>query len=56
MPTILGKAVLTAANLADVAHEVNLVFPNGVGKKEGMCVYAGAAGARIMYGHWCSCC
>lgn len=49
MPTILGKSVITAANLADLTHEVNLVYPNGIGKKEGMMVFAGAAGARIKY-------
>lgn len=49
MASILGKMVITAANLADITHPVNLVAPNGVGKKEGMCVFAGAAGSRIMY-------
>lgn len=49
MATILGKADLTAANLADLTHPINLVYPNGLGKKEGVCVYAGAAGSKIMY-------
>lgn len=49
MATILGKAVVSAADLADVTSDVNLVATNGVGKKEGMQVYAGAAGARILY-------
>jgi len=49
MPQILGKAVITAANLADITHEVNVVGPDGIGKREGMTVYAGAAGARILY-------
>ena len=49
MATILGKMVVTAAELADVDAQVNLAYPNGVGKKEGMMVYAGAAGSRIMY-------
>ena len=49
MSTILGKMNITAANLADLTHPVNLVYPNGVGKKEGMQVFAGADGAKIQY-------
>lgn len=49
MASILGKMVVTAAELASVTSKVNLAFPNGVGKKEGMQVFAGAAGSRILY-------
>ena len=49
MASILGKIVVSAADLADVTADINLVAINGVGKKEGMQVYAGAAGARILY-------
>ena len=49
MSQILGKIVVTAAELADVDADVNVVYPNGVGKREGMVVYAGAAGSRLMY-------
>jgi hypothetical protein len=49
MASILGKMSVTAANLVDKTHIVNLPAPNGVGKKEGMQVYAGADGAKALY-------
>ena len=49
MATILGKAWVTAAELADVASDINTVAINGLGKREGMVVFAGAAGSVIMY-------
>ena len=49
MATILGKSWVTAAELADVDSDVNTVAINGIGKREGMHVYAGAAGSVIEY-------
>ena len=49
MATILGKAWVSTADLADVTADVNVVPLGGIGKKEGMQVYAGAAGSVILY-------
>jgi len=49
MATINGKAWVSAADLADEARDINTAAVNGIGKKEGMVVFAGAAGSIIMY-------
>lgn len=49
MSTILGKHVVSLSDLGDLTADCNLVYPNGIGKKEGMEVYAGAAGSYRMY-------
>ena len=36
---ILGRAVITSADLADITADCNLAYPNGIGKKKGMMVY-----------------
>jgi len=37
--TVLGKSIVPSADLADIAADVNVVYPNGIGKSKGMLVY-----------------
>lgn len=39
---IRGKSVIPAADLADLTADCNLVYPNGIGKTNGLMVYADA--------------
>lgn len=31
-----GQTVVLSADLADISHDVNLTYPNGIGKRKGM--------------------
>lgn len=33
-----GYSVVLSADLADIAHDVNLAYPNGIGKGQGLIV------------------
>ena len=39
MATIRGRAVVLSADLADATADVNLAYPNGIGKAAGVMVY-----------------
>ena len=39
MSTFRGKAVILSADLADIAADCNLAYPNGIGKAQGLIVY-----------------
>ena len=34
-----GRSIVLSADLADIGHDVNLAYPNGIGKAQGLIVY-----------------
>ncbi len=46
---IIGKAVVPVADITDLTADVNLGYPNGIGKRKGMQVYADDAGVLILH-------
>jgi len=48
-PIIAGMPVIPAADIADVAAEPNLSYPNGIGKRDGMFVLVDTAGVSALY-------
>ena len=47
--TALGKSIVPVADIADIAADVNVSYPNGIGKKKGMLVYVDMGATLEIY-------